>query len=246
MRLRAFFLIPALVAPVALAQTASKPAAAPVKHAAAPVAKIACSKLPDLSPKIPALPAGLPCAKPLYTITSMPPLRLDYISPMESPKLNELLGIVPTSFSLSYIDVKVGAGPLAGPDKWYTIHYTGYLVDGTKFDSSLDRGEPIIIPYGKHKVIPGWDTGFDGMHVGGKRRLFIPYQLAYGSTASGPIPPRSELIFDVELIAVSDTEPPPPAQSEAAKPNPPAQPAAPATQTPPPTPPPASANPAAH
>jgi peptidylprolyl isomerase len=189
--------------------SATTPAA--TTHAATPTAAAApaCSKLPELSPKIPALPPGSPCAKPLYTITTVPAVRLDYISPLENPGLREALGLEPTSFSLDYIDTKIGTGPLAAPHKFYTIHYTGYLIDGTKFDSSVDRGDPITIEYGKHQVIPGWDTGFDGMHVGGKRRLFIPYQLAYGAAGQGPIPARSELVFDVELVGQSDTPPAP-------------------------------------
>jgi peptidylprolyl isomerase len=188
-----------------------------------PAAAGACIKLPEISPKIPALPPGLPCPKPLYTISTVPTVKLDYVSPLESPSLRETLGLESSSFSLIYIDTKVGTGPLAMPHKFYTIHYTGYLTDGTKFDSSVDRGEPLTVEYGEHQVIPGWDTGFDGMHIGGKRRLFIPYQLAYGATARGPIPARSELIFDVELLSQSDTPPAP--KPAPAKPAEPAKPA---------------------
>jgi peptidylprolyl isomerase len=184
-------------------------AATTTTHPAATTAAPACSKLPELSPKIPALPPGTPCAKPLYTIVTEPSVKLQYVSPLEGPGLRETLGLEPTSFSLDYIDTKIGTGELAAPHKWYTIHYTGYLTDGTKFDSSLDRGEPISIAYGQHQVIPGWDTGFDGMRVGGKRRLFIPYQLAYGATAQRQIPAKSELVFDVELISQSDEKPQP-------------------------------------
>lgn len=169
-----------------------------------------CVKVPELSPKVPALPAGLSCPKALYTISTVPSVKLDYVSPLEGPGLREELGIEGQSFTLAYVDTKIGSGPPAAPHKWYTIHYTGYLTDGTKFDSSLDRGEPISIEYGQHQVIAGWDTGFDGMHVGGKRRLFVPYQLAYGANGRQPtIPPRAELIFDVELVAQSDMEPKP-------------------------------------
>ena len=129
---------------------------------------------------------------------------------MLSPALHEMLDQKSETFSLDYVDTRVGTGPLAEPHKWYTVHYTGYLLDGTKFDSSVDRGEPISFPYGAHRVIEGWDTGFDGMHVGGKRRLFVPYQLGYGETAHGPIPPRSWLVFDLELVAQSDSQPAPP------------------------------------
>jgi len=169
-----------------------------------------CAKLPTLSPKIPALPAGLPCAKPLYTVAIEPNAKLEYVSPLEGPELRQTLGLESTSFSLAFVDIKIGTGELAAPRKWYTIHYTGYLVDGTKFDSSVDRGEPINVAYGQHQVIPGWDTGFDGMHVGGKRRLYIPYQLAYGPNGKPPrIPAKADLIFDVELVSMSDTQPAP-------------------------------------
>ena len=209
-------------------------------HAAIPAANpAACIKLPEISPKIPALSPGAPCPKALYTISTVPTVKLDYVSPLEASNLRETLGIESNSFSLIYVDTKIGTGPLALPHKWYTIHYTGYLTDGTKFDSSVDRGEPLPVEYGEHQVIPGWDTGFDGMHIGGKRRLFTPYQLAYGATARGPIPARSELIFDVELLSQSDTAPAPktpaPAKpatdptkpaTEPAKPTDPAKPAA--------------------
>jgi peptidylprolyl isomerase len=201
-----------------------------------------CARLPELSPKIPALPAGLPCAKPLYTLTNTPNIRLDYASPLVSPELREVLSGEKTTYSLDYVDTGIGTGPLAQPKKFYTVHYTGYLADGTKFDSSVDRGAPITFPYGQHRVIPGWDTGFEGMHVGGKRRLYIPYQLAYGEAGRPPvIPAKAELVFDVEFISQSDEEPKPatppmprqpPTTSPAAKPaTPPA-----GTTTPPPAP----------
>jgi peptidylprolyl isomerase len=196
-----------------------------------------CARLPELSPKIPAVPVGSPCAKPLYTLTRLPETRLDYASPMLSPQLKAELGVGPSTFSLDYIDTKVGTGELAKPGKFYTVHYTGYLLDGTKFDSSVDRGEPITFPYGGHRVIPGWDTGFEGMRIGGKRRLFIPYQLAYGEQAKGPIPAKSELVFDVEFIAQGDTQPAPKA------PKPRTPPAKPITIAPPPPPPPAALKP---
>jgi len=129
-------------------------------------------------------------------------------------------------YSLKYQDISIGNGPLAESSvlgksqadskiQWYTVHYTGWLAkDGTKFDSSVDRGTPITFPYGVGKVIPGWDTAFEGMHVGGKRRIFVPYQLAYGANGRPPvIPAKSDLIFDVELVAVSDKPPAPPADA---------------------------------
>lgn len=187
------------------AQTAATPAVhhmATAHHAATP----GCAKVPELSPNIPALAAGLPCAHVLYTLTRTPDVHLDYASPLVSPELRSALSGEKTTYSLSYVDTVIGTGALAQPGKFYTVHYTGYLADGTKFDSSVDRGQPITFPYGKHRVIEGWDTGFEGMHVGGKRRLFIPYQLAYGEAGHPPtIPAKSWLVFDVELVGQGDT-----------------------------------------
>ena len=104
--------------------------------------------------------------------------------------------------TLRYIDVAEGSGPAAGPGMRYTVHYTGWLRDGTKFDSSRDRNDPIRFVQGRRQVIAGWEAGFEGMKTGGRRRLFIPYALAYGERGSGPIPPKAELIFDIELLAV--------------------------------------------
>ena len=214
------------------AKSAAKPAEKPVGAASA------CVKVPEMSPKIPALPAGTSCAKHLYTITTIPAVKLENVSPMEGPNLKDDLGMESSSFSLDYIDTKVGTGELAGAHNFYSIHYTGYLLDGTKFDSSVDRGEPINVAYGQHQVIPGWDTGFAGMRVGGHRRLIIPFQLAYGATAHGPIPARSTLVFDVELLGISTTPPAPkaPAPAPPAPAEKPATPpAAPAPATPPAT-----------
>ena len=130
-----------------------------------------------------------------------------------------------TAFALRLIEVAPGSGALAEPRKCFFAHYTGWLTNGTKFDSSRDtmpNGQPrtpISFPQGARRVISGWDSGFEGMRVGGKRRLLIPYQLAYGELGRPPvIPPRSELIFDVELMAVADTltasSPPPAAPAQ--------------------------------
>ena len=128
-----------------------------------------------------------------------------------------------TQYVMRYQEIKIGTGDLAEPGWVYSVHYTGWLAsDGTKFDSSLDRGQPIQFQQGIKRVITGWDQGFEGMHVGGKRRLFIPYQLAYGEKGRAVIPPKADLIFDVELVdQLNPNAPPPP-------PQPPAQPAAPA------------------
>ncbi len=112
-------------------------------------------------------------------------------------------GAMVAQYTMRYVDVALGTGAPAEPGQVYAVQYTGWLRDGTRFDSSRDRGEPIRFEQGKRRVIPGWDAGFEGMRVGGRRRLFIPYQLAYGVRGRGPIPPRAELIFDVELVGVS-------------------------------------------
>ncbi len=167
-----------------------------------------CITLPTLSPKIPALPTGSPCPKAMFTVSE----RLDTISPMVGPEVRENFSTLPMIFTLGYVDTRVGTGEPAKPHMWYTVQYTGYLVDGTKFDSSYDHPDkkPISFPYGAHRVIPGWDMGFEGMHVGGKRRLFVPYQLAYGANGHPPtIPAKAELVFDMELVSQSAEDPNP-------------------------------------
>ncbi len=167
-----------------------------------------CVTVPTLSPKVPALPTGSPCPKALFTVSE----RLDAISPLVGPDVREGFSNLPMIFTLAYVDTKIGTGELAKPKMFYTVNYTGYLTDGTKFDSSYDHPDkkPISFPYGAHRVIPGWDTGFEGMHVGGKRRLFVPYQLAYGVNGHPPvIPGKSELIFDMELVSMSAEDPTP-------------------------------------
>jgi uncharacterized damage-inducible protein DinB len=108
---------------------------------------------------------------------------------------------------LRSIEVRVGEGEPAKPGQEYTVHYTGWLTDGTKFDSSVDRNTPLKFIQGRRTLIAGWETGFEGMRVGGKRRLFIPYMMAYGEAGRGAIPPRADLIFDVELLAIRDVPP---------------------------------------
>lgn len=156
------------------------------------------------------------------------------------PGVPPVRGVRKELFALKYQDIKLGTGALAEPYKTYRVHYTGWLAaNGHKFDSSFDHpaspvidkdgkpvmgddgqpkmeaGQPINFPAGFGRVIPGWDKGFEGMKVGGKRRLFIPYQLAYGERgrpgqdADHPgIPPKADLIFDVELVDVTDLQMP--------------------------------------
>ncbi len=108
-----------------------------------------------------------------------------------------------TASGLQYWDIVVGTGATAVPGKPVSVHYTGWLADGTKFDSSLDRGQPFVFSLGEGQVIRGWDEGIAGMKVGGKRQLRIPPALGYGDRgANGVIPPHATLIFDVELLGV--------------------------------------------
>ena len=155
------------------------------------------------------------------------------------PGVPAVRGVVKTAFSLRYQDIRIGTGAEAEPNKIYKVNYTGWLADtGRKFDSSYDHktpvvgkdgkaeldangkpkmseGSPISFPQGFGRVIPGFDQGFIGMRVGGKRRLFIPWQLAYGArgrpgpSADNPgIPPKADLIFDIELVEQSDLQMP--------------------------------------
>lgn len=112
-----------------------------------------------------------------------------------------------TDTGLKYEDSKVGTGEEAVSGKTVDVHYTGWLDNkgekGTKFDSSVDRGEAFTFPLGASMVIKGWDQGVAGMKVGGKRTLYIPANLGYGARgAGGVIPPNADLIFDVELLGV--------------------------------------------
>ncbi len=104
---------------------------------------------------------------------------------------------------LKIVDEVVGSGEEAVEGKEVTVHYTGTLTDGKKFDSSRDRNEPFTFRLGAGMVIPGWEQGIKGMKVGGKRKLTIPPQLGYGERgAGGVIPPNATLLFDVELLGV--------------------------------------------
>ena len=174
----------------ATAQTATAPTATAPKK---PVAHRTTTAATAAKPK-PAAPVPAPVANPADN----------------PPNVPQVVGAPKPLYALRYIDTVIGTGPIAEPRKYYTVHYTGWLTDGTKFDSSIDRGTPITFPYGARQVIPGWDTGFEGMHVGGKRRLYIPYQLAYGESGRPPvIPAKADLIFDIELVNISDTPPQP-------------------------------------
>ncbi len=194
----------------ATAQTASAPAKAATTPKAAPPAK-ATSSASGASSAF-KLPPGIPRGR----------------------------GVVKSAFTLRYQDLKIGSGADALPNKMYKVLYTGWLAaDGHKFDSSEDHRQPVMDKDGKPvmgedgkpklgdpqpisfmqgfgRIIPGFDQGFEGMKVGGKRRLFIPWQLAYGARGRpGPdpahpgIPPKADLIFDVELVDVAEIQMPP-------------------------------------
>jgi peptidylprolyl isomerase len=205
-----------------LAASAAASAQTPAKPAA-PAAN---------APK-PATTASKPAATAAHSTAASAAIKLP-------PGVPPAKGIVKTAFSLRYQDVVIGTGADAEPNKLYKVHYTGWrAADGVKFDSSYDHrapvndkdGKPVLGDDGKPKLgdpqpyqfpqgmggggrggpFPGFDQGFEGMKVGGKRRLFIPYELAYGTHAIPDrgadhpgIPAKSDLIFDIELIDVTD------------------------------------------
>ena len=108
------------------------------------------------------------------------------------------------NMSLQVEDLVVGDGVEAQSGKEITVHYTGWLTDGTQFDSSIDRKQPLSIVLGVGQVIKGWDQGIEGMKIGGKRKLTIPPELAYGNRAvGGVIPKNATLVFEVELLGVA-------------------------------------------
>ena len=108
-----------------------------------------------------------------------------------------------TASGLVYEDLTEGQGDTAAAGQRVSVHYTGWLTDGTKFDSSKDRNDPFDFPLGAGHVIRGWDEGVQGMKVGGVRKLTIPPQLGYGARgAGGVIPPNATLVFEVELLGI--------------------------------------------
>ena len=142
-------------------------------------------------------------------------------SPKMPAGVPEVSGSVEARTPLRFIDVKEGTGAAAQAGQEYTVHYTGWLRDGTKFDSSVDRGDPLKFVQGRRQVISGWEIGFEGMKVGGKRRLFLPYQLAYGEKGRGKIRPEvadrilvgdaAGEVHDVtDVVAIAEREEPVP------------------------------------
>jgi len=112
--------------------------------------------------------------------------------------------VVQTATGLEYVEIVEGTGAQPKLGDSVSVHYTGWLKSGQKFDSSHDRGQPLIFPLGQGRVIKGWDEGVASMKVGGKRKLIIPAHLGYGDRgAGGVIPPGATLIFEVELMGVT-------------------------------------------
>jgi len=116
---------------------------------------------------------------------------------------SEPTDVITTDSGLQYVDIQEGTGATPQSGQTVTVHYTGTLQDGTKFDSSRDRDRPFSFRLGAGQVIRGWDEGISTMKVGGRRQLIIPPELGYGSRGVGPIPPNSTLLFDVELLRIS-------------------------------------------
>jgi FKBP-type peptidyl-prolyl cis-trans isomerase len=109
-----------------------------------------------------------------------------------------------TASGLTIEDTVVGEGPAATPGRDVVVHYAGWLADGTQFDSSKEKNDPFEFTLGKAEVMAGWEEGLPGMKVGGRRKLTVPPELAYGEAGAGDvIPPNATLTFEVELLAVS-------------------------------------------
>jgi len=228
-RIFLFLLLAAL--PAAWSQSAPSPAAKPQSSSAAKTPPVSSAARPATA--IPSVPAWIKLPPGVPPVTHGP---------------------VKIPFALRYEEIKVGTGPIAEPHKVYRVKYTGWLAaDGRKFDSSddhpaepvydsslnqvqgpdgkpkMEAGQPMLFIQGRPGMISGWDLGFGGMHVGGKRRLFIPYQMAYGETGrpnTNPknpgIPPKADLIFDIELVEMMEmpAQPAPPARPGMPRPAP--------------------------
>lgn len=140
---------------------------------------------------------------PVATTAAVAPVTVPAPTPAPVPAPTQEAKVHTLPSGLVYEDLVVGEGQVAEAGHSATVHYTGWLTDGTKFDSSLDRGDPFQFSLGAGQVIRGWDEGVQGMHIGGKRKLTIPSDLGYGSRgAGGVIPPNATLVFEVELLGL--------------------------------------------
>jgi len=147
-------------------------------------------------------PPSIPSPSSTPPLSSPPP-----VQPMPLPQPTPPQPAPPqpviTPSGLSYLDMTVGMGPQPQAGQRVTVHYTGWLENGTKFDSSIERGQPFTFVIGQGQVIKGWDEGVMAMKVGGKRKLIIPPHLGYGAQgAGGVIPPNATLIFEVDLLGI--------------------------------------------
>lgn len=139
------------------------------------------------------------------SMVTTPQLQARNLNRADGGKVEQIAqaNLTTTASGLQYHDTTVGQGAAPRPGQTVQVHYTGWLTDGTKFDSSVDRGQPFEFVLGAGQVIKGWDEGVASMHIGGKRRLVIPPNLAYGNRAmAGVIPANSTLVFDVQLLGI--------------------------------------------
>ncbi len=149
-----------------------------------------------------AIAAELPKTTPIEAPSNLPPTTLvaQSANTTTARKIEVSEKYITTPSGLKYLDMVEGSGAAPKTGQTVSVHYTGTLEDGTKFDSSRDRGRPFEFQLGAGQVIKGWDEGIASMKVGGRRQLVIPPDLGYGSRGIGPIPPNSTLLFDVELM----------------------------------------------
>ena len=139
------------------------------------------------------------CGSSAPTATTQPEVSAP--EPEPEPEVTEPAAEETTELKIE--DVKEGTGAAAKSGDTVTVHYTGYLSDGTKFESSKDSGQPFTFTIGENKVIPGWEQGVPGMKVGGTRKLTIPPDMAYGEAgAGGVIPPNATLVFEIDLVSI--------------------------------------------
>ena len=181
---------------------------------------VACVKLPDLSPKIPALPAGTPCARALYTITTVPSAKVSDASPQIAAGIRETLGLEPSASPSATLTPRraPARSPLPQSGTPSTTPAIWSTAPSSTPPSTVPDHAPFVLHQGQHQVIAGWDTGFAGMHVGGKRRLFIPGSSPMARRPMAPFPRKAMLIFDVELISQSADKPACPNSADATTP----------------------------